>query len=166
MKDVTFFEASPTPPHGRRLATVLAWVSALCLLAGCGRAVSHLQVGPSGSGGAARAVRPVDVGVLEGDCPYQRMPVHSLNLGIFPVAYSDPTVGGDLRSVRVAPPEAGSEPYLWGPDFSAAVDAQCGTVELTFLRDGEYIVRITRESPAGVQTTEYMMILYRSACGG
>lgn len=101
----------------------------------------------------------IEIDELSEDVDYQFMEMVYESTGSFSVDFSG--AGGNLRSVLVAPPGDSSDPYEWDTDFYGQVDHITGSVDMTFVRDGEYVLRIERES-GGVASVQYVEVFVNS----
>lgn len=107
----------------------------------------------------------IEISDLSESVPLQYMPQVYLEgvQGDYTIPYQHIS-GAELRAVRIAPPSDPSSPYSWGTDFNAQVNHITGDVQLTFLRDGAYLVKNIRILN-GVETEELVEFMFKTSVG-
>ncbi len=78
------------------------------------------------------------------------------------VPYGSP--GNELRSVRIAPTDDPSDPYVWDVDFEAKVNHLTGDVNLIFHKDGVYLIKTIRTANGG-ETEDIFPVWYNAGDG-
>ena len=107
---------------------------------------------------ASKDLVVIEIDDLTEEPLYQFMDMFYEDDGLFSIPYND--TDGDLESVLILPPGDDDDAYDWGTDFDGTVDHDTGAVDLVFTRDGEYVVKIVRESGS-----TYIQILVGSGDG-